>query len=270
MIGSTRRLVSKLAVPGAVVFGCVAACGGKLDSVPDEVDAGSSSACVPEACDDAAASNPAADSGLASPADAAVDGATEAGLDGGGDGGVCPSGPGARFVTTVIDHHFGPGQAHNQKKGFPDVLYGPPDANNPASAVSLGNGGWVILGFDGNAIVDGPGPDFTVFENPMGPFKELATVAVSEDGTTWHEFPCTAKPNDKDHGACAGVARVLSSPTNGVDPLDPSVSGGDTYDLAKLNLTHAKFVKITDRPDVGGNDRVFDLDAVAIVNAECP
>ena len=33
--------------------------------------------------------------------------------------------------------------------------------------VSLGNGGFVTVAFDRNGIVDGPGVDFTVFENPL-------------------------------------------------------------------------------------------------------
>ena len=183
------------------------------------------------------------------------------------EAGTCEGGPGARFITGVVDHRFGPGQNHNQVGGFPEALYGPPYAGNPASVVSLGNGGYVVVEFAGNAIIDGPGVDFTVFENPFGNFRELATVAVSEDGLTWHEFPCTAGPGAIDFGYCAGVNPVLSRPGNGVDPLDPSVSGGDTYDLRDIGVTRARYVRITDRPDL---DSVFDLDAVAIVNAECP
>ena len=55
---------------------------------------------------------------------------------------------------------------------------------------------------------------------------------------------------------------MLSSPLNGVDPLDPSVSGGDHYDLADFGVSEARYVRITDRVDLVGVDGVFDLDAV--------
>ena len=143
----------------------------------------------------------------------------------------------ARFITGVVNHRFGPGQSHNQVGGFPEALYGPPHAGNPASVVSLGNGGYVVVEFAGNAIIDGPDVDFTVFENPFGNFRELATVAVSEDGLTWHEFPCTAGPGAIDFGYCAGVNPVLSRPGNGVNPLESELSGGDTYDLRDIGVT---------------------------------
>lgn len=201
--------------------------------------------------------------------DVSTHGAAETGSNVNTDATSC-DGAGSRFATSVLDHRFGPGQNVNQDL-FPDPIFGPPEANQTTSVVSLGNGGFVVVGFEGNAIIDGAGPDFTVFENPLLNFRELATVAVSEDGNTWHEFPCTADQDDSDFGSCAGVARVYSSSQNGIDPTDPAVSGGDPYDLADLGVTRARYVRITDRVDlVGGNADVFDLDAVAIINAECP
>lgn len=265
-------ILLRLRVTAALVLvtgALVAACGGKIESLsrPDE-------ACLLGPCDSPV------DGGLedvvvpdfdASDRDAgAIDASHPDGGDAGDDAGSCATGPGARFVTSVVDWHFGTGQNFNQKTGFPSAIFGPPDANDTSSVVSLGNGGWVILAFEGNAIVDGPGVDFTVFENPLPQFKELATVAVSDDGVTWHEFPCTATNKGPDYGFCAGVGIVNASRTNGIDPLDPSVSGGDPYDLADLGITKARYVRITDRVDLDGSDGVFDLDAVAIVNAECP
>ena len=191
-----------------------------------------------------------------------------------GEGGARPLGAcaptAARFATSVVDHAFGGGQSFNQDK-FPAPVLGPPEASQPGSVISLGNGGFVVLAFENNAIVDGPGADFTVFENPLPVYRELATIAVSEDGVSWSEFPCTAEQDGPDYGSCAGVAPVYSSSANRIDPLDPSVSGGDHYDLAELGLKRARFVRITDRADlVGGAADVFDLDAVAIIHAECP
>jgi hypothetical protein len=54
--------------------------------------------------------------------------------------------------------------------------------------------------------------------------------------------------------------------TNAIDPTDPSVAGGDAFDLADVGLTRARFVRVTDRPDLA---TVFDLDAVSIVHGTC-
>lgn len=200
------------------------------------------------------------------------DAAIDASLDGAIEGGTTPdawTSLCSSFATSVVDHAFGTGQSHGQATAFPAAVLGPPQANDSASVVSLGNGGYVVLAFDELAIVDGPGTDFTVFENPFPGFVELATVAVSDDGLVWHEFPCTAPQAGPDYGRCAGVHRVLSSTRNGVPATDPSVSGGDPYDLAELGLQRVRFVRITDRVDLDGNAGVFDLDAVAVVHGEC-
>jgi hypothetical protein len=57
-----------------------------------------------------------------------------------------------------------------------------------------------------------------------------------------------------------------------VDPVDPSVAGGDAFDLAALGLPRAGFVRVRDlglgspTPDTAG----FDLDAVASVHGCAP
>jgi len=143
--------------------------------------------------------------------------------------------------------------------------------------VSLGNGGFVTLSFEDNAIVDEPGPDFIVFENafyagsdPNNVFAELATVAVSENGEDWVEFPCTASAPP--YGTCAGWHPVLANAAeNELDPTDPALAGGDAFDLADVCLPRARYVRVTDRADLAGSlDGVFDLDAVSIVHAACP
>jgi hypothetical protein len=139
--------------------------------------------------------------------------------------------------------------------------------------VSIGDGGYVAVGFAGNFIVDGPGPDFLVFENPFDiggdptqPYAEVGTVAVSQDGTTWISFPCTA--TSYPYGTCAGWHPVFANPDqNNIDPTDPAVAGGDPFDLADLGLAWARYVRVTDRP---GDGNVFDLDAMAIVHPGCP
>jgi hypothetical protein len=193
---------------------------------------------------------------------------------GGASEGGC-DGPGARFVTQVVSACFGSGQDFGRHH-FPEIVYGPPQGGGccggSLDVLSLGNGGSIVVTFAGNAIVDGPGPDFIIFENPFNvgndptaPFAELATVGVSDDGVTWTDFPCIA--TQYPYGSCAGWHPVFASSMNSIDPLDPNAAGGDPFDLADIGVSKARFVRITDRPDTPG---VFDLDAVGIVKAQCP
>ncbi|HVU02991.1 MAG TPA: hypothetical protein VHE30_14625 [Polyangiaceae bacterium] len=229
--------------------------------------------------------------GAAPDSSTALDGGTPGdagpeGDSGDGDGAISLSplacdGTATHFAATTFAHRFGPGQNVGQSH-FPAWVYGPPEGlgndcqGATESVVSLGNGGTVTLGFGEDAIVDGPGPDFVVFENafaidcdPANVFAELATVEVSDDGVTWRAYPCTA--TKAPYGACAGTHPVYANArTNTIDPRDPSVAGGDAYDLADVGLSRARLVRITDRPDTTGISGVFDLDAVAIVNSACP
>lgn len=185
----------------------------------------------------------------------------------------------ARFVTRATAQAFGDGQNVGQAE-FPGPILGPPRGagccDGSLDVVSLGNGGSVTLELGDTEILDGPGPDFIVFENAFWvdgdetqPFAELATVAVSEDGQSFVEFPCTA--TQAPFGSCAGWRPVFANADeNEIDPFDPGAAGGDPFDLAEIGLARARFVRITDRPDQTGMAGVFDLDAVAAVNTSCP
>ncbi|MFN2394257.1 MAG: T9SS type A sorting domain-containing protein [Bacteroidales bacterium] len=60
---------------------------------------------------------------------------------------------------------------------------------NSNDVISLGDGGMATLQFD-RPIINGPGPDFAVFENGFGDnFLELAFVAISTDGENFVRFP---------------------------------------------------------------------------------
>ena len=162
-------------------------------------------------------------------------------------------------------------------------MLGPPrgagELQGSFDVVSLGNNGVIVVAFDQPVICDGPGADFTVFENafhngsPSGPiFAEYGIVAVSQDGTNFFDLPYDVMT----HTGLAGQTPVLSNPDNGIDPLDPSVSGGDTFDLASVGLAWAAYVRITDPgasiPDPGnmippGTSAGFDLDAIAALHA---
>jgi hypothetical protein len=163
---------------------------------------------------------------------------------------------------------------------LPDIVLGPPA---PASGgtggldvASLGCGGEIALGFGGDGIVDGPGPDFVVFENPFvvgsETFTEPATVSVSDDGETWFTYPCAlAGAATWPPTCCAGVNPVAPE---AADPLalgDLAAVGGDAFDLAPTGLARARWVRLRDAGPAydgsgmwcGGAAGGFDLDAIA-------
>lgn len=199
------------------------------------------------------------------------------------DGGVIRA---DRFVTAVSS--FTPGEcAGFGIPSMPGVVEGPPvgggDLQGGLDVVSLGVGGEIVVSFEPNAIVDGPGPDFIVFENafyaagdPSKPAADLGEVSVSEDGATWKTWPCTPA-SAAPYGACAGWHPVYAAPGNGISPVDPKTAGGEAYDLADVGLATAKLVRIRDMKTTTTCDAQskptnagFDLDAVALVNAKTP
>ena len=231
------------------------------------------------------------DAGSVARVDASVDAATEtssAPTDSGyplADGGVVAA---SRFITKVIS--FLPGDcAGFGIPSMPGIVMGPPvgtgSDNGSLDVVSLGDGGSIVVSFEPNAIVDGPGPDFIVFENPFwiggnahDIYAEPGEVSVSDDGVNWTTFPCTATQAScaDGCGTCGGWQVVYSNPTSGISPLDPTVAGGLALDLAQIGLTHARYVRVVDKSGemCPSTDRAttngFDLDAMAIVNAEIP
>lgn len=165
---------------------------------------------------------------------------------------------------------------------LPAVIQGPPEGGGALGGqdvLSLGCGGEITVVFDPPAIVDGPGPDLVVFENPFalgdGTFVEPARVLVSDDGVDWRAFPCDyeARAPEPPVG-CAGVGLVWANQEAGVDPLGPE-AGGDRFDLAEVGLTRARYVRLVDVGEAyRGGDRMwcegasagFDLDAIAALH----
>lgn len=207
------------------------------------------------------------------------------------DGGY--AGPGGsvlradRFVTNVVSSTYGDCAGFGLPS-MPTVVLGPPVGAGALAGgldvVSLGFQGEVVLSFEPNAIVDGQGADFIVFENafwaggdPERPAAELADVSVSDDGVTWKTFPCVPGAGPP-YGSCAGWRPVYSSPRNGVSAVDPEVAGGAPFDLADVGLTRARFVRIRDLGTVAcPSDPAsklttvgFDLDAISLVHALTP
>jgi hypothetical protein len=178
---------------------------------------------------------------------------------------------------------FQPGEAagYNEAK-LPDIVLGPPRGKGNSAGsldvLSLGVHGEIVLGFGDQVIVDGPGADLIVFENPFWPggdasqvFAELGEVSVSEDGEAWHTFTCdTAGDGSAGFPGCAGFTPTLEYDAETLLPLDPERTGGDAFDLAELSVQRARFVKIRDLATLEGAapSAGFDLDAVGIVNAK--
>jgi hypothetical protein len=186
---------------------------------------------------------------------------------------------------------FTPGTGQTTGQGseyFPHNVLGLPDTSaryetattDPNQIVSLGLGGEIVLRFDRHLIVDGPGPDFTVFENAfhykLGQkeriYAEPGEVSVSRDGIMFVSFPFDSLTLK----GCAGV-----TPTNGDrNPTDPTVSGGDSFDLAAIGIDSIRYVRIRDVTSIVLNSPShpfrdptlsgFDLDAIVAVHAAAP
>lgn len=190
---------------------------------------------------------------------------------------------------------------------FTDVrkILGPPEGmgkyRGSTDVLSLGIGGSVTVGFN-VTIVDGPGDDFIVFENPfyiIGTnlvFAELAYVEVSSDGVHFARFPCLYENGKNTEGIniskvknFAGVHPVMANKSNGIPPCSPQ-AGGDRFDLSDLkndsmvknglvDLDDIHYIRIIDIPGngtcfdsygnaiydfTGGNGA--DIDAIAVIN----
>ncbi|MGO8993967.1 MAG: cell surface protein [Polyangiaceae bacterium] len=195
------------------------------------------------------------------------------------DGGVMPA---DHFVTQLVSYDAGPCAGFGQTE-MPGIVEGPPVGGGAGmgslDVLSLGNGGSLVVAFTPNQIVDGPGIDFIVFENPFdiagnpnNLYAEPGEVSVSNDGVNWTTFPCTSTTFP--YGACGGWHVVYSNPANCISPFDTTNAGGDAYDLADIGVTSAKYVRIVDKiieacPATAADDpntNGFDLDAIAIVN----
>jgi hypothetical protein len=179
-------------------------------------------------------------------------------------------------------HTFVPGSGQTvgqEPEYYPANVLGLPDttarrnvpATDPHQILSLGYGGEIVLRF-AEPIVDGPGPDFTVFENAfyytLGGrekiYAEPAEVSVSRNGVSFAAY-------SYDPQTLEGLAGTR--PTYGdQNPYDPRVSGGNSFDLAELGIDSVLYIKIRDVVSIIVNNvshpywdptlSGFDLDAV--------
>ena len=180
------------------------------------------------------------------------------------------------YASELVAFSPGPGAGFGQD-ALPDVVLGPPVGGGATTGsidvLSLGVGGSVILGF-ATPILDGPGPDFVVFENaffvggnPDRVFAELGRVSVSSDGETWRPYPCESDAAIENRTTCAGWRPTLRYEPAAVLPVDIALTGGDPFDLADVGLAEASFVRIDDLATEGEAPTAgFDLDAVGIVH----
>lgn len=267
----------------ALLLGALAACSSPTNDAPS-----------PGAGGDAAggAAEPAAGNGSAAEPSAGATGEPSSGGVGnagvGGESSVAGAGGAPpeisetpAYASSVESFEAGIGAGFHQGL-LPDIVLGPPQGQGTETGsldvLSLGAGGEIVLGFGDLGIVDGPGPDLLVFENAFWPgddptmvFAELGEVSVSEDGETWLTFPCDSTGDGQGNfKGCAGVTPTLAYDAATLVPLDPTLSGGDAFDLADVGLKRARFVKIRDleTQPPGGTTSGFDLDAVGAIHAQ--
>ena len=177
------------------------------------------------------------------------------------------------FGDEVVSFEPGP-DAGFGSDDFPEIVLGSPHGSRGGGGslhvLSLGELGSIVIEFTDLGIIDGPGADLLVFENPFPGWSETAIVEVSNDGETWTGWFCDAENAEEGFPGCAGIASVYATPELLIDPTDPEVAGGDAFDLADIGVESARFVRITDSGfnalGYGGTTGGFDLDAVGIAN----
>lgn len=187
--------------------------------------------------------------------------------------GICAEGDQDDVWADCVES-FEPGpEAAFGHDALPDIVLGPPmppGAGGSLDVASLGCDGSITLAFDPPGIVDGPGDDLIVYENPFATgettFAEPARVLVSEDGEDWRAFDCELTgAGDWPPQGCAGITPVT--------PIDDEFEGGDAFDLADVGLEHARYVRLVDVSSAfygnevwcSGEPGGFDLDAVEAI-----
>lgn len=194
----------------------------------------------------------------------------------------CPAGNQNAFADCVVDFSPAPETANADKPfnhdKMPDVVLGPP--RGTFDTVSLGCEGSLTVGFVDPPITNQEGADFIVFENPFPGFSEPVRVEVSQDGCTWVPFPCDPKTLE----GCAAVNPVKANASNDIDPRDPTLAGGDAFDLETVGIDEARFVRVIDvsrahhgsgewcdPSKLAGNGKGgSDIDAIVSVHAPLP
>lgn len=191
-----------------------------------------------------------------------------------------------RFISWAVGHiDYVFGSNVDKTWRTPEKAYGPA-AGGSFDIVCLGDNGKITLYFP-HPVMDGPGPDFAVFENGFGDssqtFAELAFVEVSSDGVNFYRFPNSSLTAS----AMGGFGMV--DPTNLSGLAGKYVAGfGTPFDLADLpaspllDRANVRFVRLLDIVGDGNakdsaNHTIydpypttgsagFDLDAVGVIH----
>ncbi len=176
------------------------------------------------------------------------------------------------WATRLVEFQQGPNV--EEQFSYPELALGPAEGNI-MDIVSLGDGGSIVLGFEG-WIANGDGWDFAVFENSFGDlFLELAYVEVSQDGQDWRRFPNESlTPNP-----VPAFGLLKSDDVTGLAGKYRA-GFGTPFDLDDVGLEYAQYVRVIDvigdgrdkdsygnpiydpHPTLGSAG--FDLDAVAV------
>lgn len=167
---------------------------------------------------------------------------------------------GCQLMPSVV---LGPPKGEGESFGSTDVVSINSRVNSDMGKSSP-YGGSITLEFVDNIVKNGPGLDFTIFENAFRIsnsthyFLEPAVVEVSIDGNTYYRFPIDFVPHYDENGIIdlqnpysysQGFAGINPVYSNGLvpDPTNPLVSGGDSFDLDDLEgvkLSWIRFVRI--------------------------
>ena len=138
--------------------------------------------------------------------------------------------------------------ARNETAGQDRVYLGPPDD------ISFGMAnGFVDFDFGDRRVIDGPGPDFNVYERDGGPLEFFRiSVSVSDDGATFVDVKDTE----------AAMVRVPGDGEHGSDEYARS------YDLVGSGLSSVRFIRVegAPAPDPPEQTYGFDLDAIAAIH----
>jgi hypothetical protein len=143
------------------------------------------------------------------------------------------------YASYVVDFQQGTrsdGNPVSDDRSNPEMALHKPDGSNAVGGfVSLGTGGYIILGFDG-VIYDQDGDDFMIYETSFAGDNctsntETALIEFSQDGSTWVTYG----------EAC----------------LDESI------DIAGLGLEYVSQIKIT---DTANSPDGYDVDGVVALN----
>lgn len=158
-----------------------------------------------------------------------------------------------QWANSVVDFQRGPQTLTDPSVlanfGAATAALGAPDN----SFVSLGDGGWLTLGFE-DAIFDGPGADFAIFENGFAAgglaYLELGFVEVSSNGSDFFRFPAVSLTQTATQVGSFG----LLDATNLDNLAGKYVAGfGTPFDLAALDgisplldVDAVQFVRVVD------------------------